>query len=940
MPPQDAPADADALALDSKVEAWIDAFHRLKKWERAPVNLRGAGKLMKTPVKRFREDLAKARETVGADAVERRIADAEAKRDTLQAALATTDDEDARARIEEEIAGIGQQIAQARTEIDLAIRIEQRVQRLEDAEGNLGAEKRAVMAEIADLQASVAAAAGDDGAAALPDRLDDARVGDFRKRHVEMQRRVDNARAEIMTFKKEGPDGPEERKYAVVNNTEYKILMGMLEKSILQLQRGDLDPAFATLDEVEALLVTYRNARTGADPIAQGRVLPSELGASFEVARSRIAELDKRGFKPAVQGLVDGFDDLKRLVDQRLDDGAAEFSAEAQAARTLAEDSGAAMQVALQIEGLFDATRADIATMRGNGHVHRPRRAEQKVVDYDPGDSMDAALATARQVRDYAAEKLADTRAEDLKRANMSDADLRAELDRLNARFAKLVKTRSDGTVKTKTDDDTGQQNVVPESGKLPAGAAGEMQLQLQAAEQLIASGSIDALKMAAAHFEGVDNFIGAIEQDPAIYRTFAKRFDALDARLKKIRKSFDLYEPDGRLELEARVKDLRDGHLTRKQADIEEDIETLDAAITAYRARVVELRGRKRGLKKTADERGEVLKDIGKLLANRKVAKGDTNPFDGYHGSYEKKLKAAYDKIAARSGKSLDDAAQMLVDMGDLHSLRAMMQQQERGEKLPPIQMDRVFEFVADARSGQEDHDKNQAQKKPFEAESKAVNKAVAKAIKATGKLKGDVSELEALENERAALDGETKESGDYVDGLARMTALNTRAGRFEKDAAAAAEILDTELDKAARACADSVREFRDHVAAFVPRVVAPAGELEGGGTQLDDPALYDRARIEGVMKSIADAMPDTMIAGLMAGVTGMMNKNAGHDARADARKEALMAVRALMKAFDGLESLAVFRTHPFKDNSIGVLEGARKALPRLEVRILRASV
>lgn len=929
------PPETDALELDSKVVKWIEAFHKLKKWKRVPnPKLRSGAKLKRSPARSFEQRLEGVRQEIGADAIEARIATSTAELQTLRTDLksATTDSE--RDAIEAEIAALDEQIAADRMELELCERIAQRIDRLEAVEGDLARDKAATMQKIADLQARLPQEAVN------LDTLDAGRVAEFRKRHVEVQRRVDNARAEVMTLTHQTPNGPEDRKYAVVNSTEYKILFGMLEQSVLQLELGELDDAFDTVDAAADLLVTYRNARTGADPIAKKPVLVPELDPYLEAARTRIDDLGKRGFDTAVDDLKTRHETLKDTLAKGVANGETDLAAvHGDVARTLQSDAEAALATCLEIEKLLAEARTDIATMRGNGHVHRPKRAEAKIAGYKPGDSMEVALERAGEIRAYAADKLAETRKDDLRREGMSDKALREQCESLNARFDAFLKTRKDGTRKTRKDDETGDQKLVQKSSKLPDEVVAEIELQLQAAEQLVASGSIDALRMAAGYFDGVEAFIGAIEKDPKIYLKIENTLDAIEKRIGKIEKSHGLYEPGQRLGLKAEVDELRKTCMARPQADVVEEIRDLSQRVDDFKAHVQTLRGRKRALAKTADERQKTLDNIGKLLADRKTTGADENPFDDYHGEYVNTLKTLRDKIAERSEKSLEEAKLLIVSMGQLKGIEDALVRQAKGEALPQHEMVAVYDFVADARQGQKEYDDNQAKKKEFNAKRSEVKKTIAKAIKRTEKLKGDPTELEALEGERTGLVAETKDSGKYIDGLAKMETLLTRANRLNEDAKAAAEILDTDLKQAAAACAKSVRSFRGHVQGFVKKVVEPEGKTDGGN-QLDDPTFYDRARIEGLMDAIVKAMPDAMIDRLDSNAAVLSDKRASPKDRKLARKEALLAVRALMGVFDGFDPLAVFRTHPFKDTSIDAHESARKALPRLEVRFLKVSI
>lgn len=929
------PNDADALDIDSKVEKWIEAFHSLKKWKRAPnPKLRSGKKRRKSPARTFEQKLAKIRADIGADAIDQLVATDKADIARLEQDLATATTDTERDRITAAIEALEEQVAANLMELDVAAKIAARVQRLDDAEGELDEVKADTLQKIADLQGQLPADAVD------LNTLDAKRVAEFRALHVGVQRNIDHARAEIVTLARPTRSGPKEDKFSVINSTEYKILFGMLEQSVLELQLGKLDDAFATVNAAAQLLVTYRNARTGADPVAQKPGLVPGLDAPMQAAMSRIEDLEKRGFATAVADLRNRHDALENTIRTGLANNEPDLAAvHAGTARALEADAEAALADYIKVEKLLAEARKDIATMRGNGHIHRPKRAEAKITAYQPGDSTQDALERAGEIRAYAAEKLADTRKDDLRRAGMSDADLRKQLDDIKHRFDAFLKTDKSGDRKTRKDDKTGQQKLVPKSSKLPDGAVAEIELQLLAAEQLIASGAIDALRMAASYFDGVENFIGAIENDPKIYKTLEGRFDKLDEKIAKIEKSYGLYEPGQRLDLKAEAGDLRKGHLTRLQSDVADDIDALDAKVDDFKAKVKGLRQRKRALEKVADEREATLKKIGAALAARNGTMNEENPFDGYHGGDADRLKTLRAKISERSERSLDEAAQIIVEMGNLKGILDALERQNKGEALPIDQMSAAFDFVADARQGQKAHDDNQAKKKDFNDKRSEAKKIIAKATDRTKDIKGDPTELEALENERVALVAETKDSGKYIEGLTKMDALVIRATRLSNDAKAAAAILDADLESAAVACAQGVRAFRGHVAGFVQKVVAPVG-MTDAGNQLDDPALYDRAKIEGLITAIVKAMPDAIIDRLDSNAAILADRQAAAKDRKIARKEALLAVRALMGVFDGFDPLAVFRSHPFKDESIAALESARKALPRLEIRFLKTSI
>lgn len=921
------------LELDTPITDWISAFNRARGWK----SLRGknesrpdAKNLRSSPKQQLKEDRAFALDGDRSAHLRNVIADQESRLQALDDAIANPAadaDIDALTLEREELSN-----EHNADKADLAIvdRVDAHVAQLRAVEGHLRGDLRDVRREINRLETEEPAVDAAD--------LDQDLLAQFRQKHVMVQGNIERARAEVMKIT--SVSNGKTLSYAIINGTEYKILFGMLEQAILIVGTGDLAAAIDRVDETQAQLNTFRTARTGASAIDAPVSEYGDLDGPMSEVEAQISLLSDKGMVTAAEQFEFRLEALsvaiKRAVATDAPDLRDTFLKDV---TDLGKEVTEARNQTLEVLQIWADVRTDIATFRANGHRIRPERC-QRMLDEgirlaEVQAHMPRVLDDARELAQYVRARLDRSKEQDLQRANLEPADMQNALTALDDRFNDFFKKKRNGEIATQKDTKSGEQKGKKKNRDLPRGALEEIELQMLAARQLIESDSVDALKTADEYLTGVSNFITAIENDPKIYVHLADEFTRVEKKIAKTKKLYPLYEPGRLLDFTAELDALRANHLTRAQESVTRDTDDLRERVLTFRAEMRELQTLKRALAKQADGVDKIIGSIGDRL---KKDQAGFVLFDGYYGPEIARMATIRDQIAERSPASLKEAAAGLIEInGNLGWLLTLLEKKKAGRDLDQAESEHVEALVSVARSGQLDHDANEAKKKDFNSGISELTKVLSSTKNTLEDLKGDPSEISGLEAERDGLDAETKKSGAYIDGLAKLEGLNSRANQIADDARKASEILDGDLATAARNCVQAVDLFTLKLGTFVEDVIEPAGETDGRN-QLELPP-FDAASINSFFTKLQGSLQKVNTAEMSRQSARVADRSETLPDRKIARKTALQELRKLMALFDSFAPMQHFRRHPFANGEAADrLVSARQALPRLEMRLLTA--
>lgn len=924
---------SDTLVLDTPTSEWIAAFNRARGWK----SLRGgnasrpdAKDLKKRPKSQLIEDREFALDGYDKDKLDALVVAQENELARLNNAIETAPpdaDIDAWLEKRKELLPF---LEMNKADLAVAKRVDAHVAQLQSVEGHLGHDLSDVRREIRKLEA---AAVDFD-----PDDLDQDLLAQFRQRHVAVQGNIENARAEVMKITT--LDGKKTRSYAIINGAEYKILFGMLEQAILILATGDVQAALARVEETQTKMNAFRTARTGATAIDPPPSEHGDLDGPVNDVEMQISVLDKKGFTEAANQYGFRLAALSHAIQQAVNANTPDLRKQfLPAVEALGEETALARDQALTVEQIMFDIQTDIASMRANGHIHRPNRSQRELEDLERLSQaqalMSIVVSDAQDAAKIIRKRLEETKQEDLRKSNLKPAEIQNELGALDKRYKDFFVQNLQGEIFQQKDTKSGELKGIKKNRKLPRGALEEIDLQLLAAQQLAQSDSVDALKTADDYLTGVSNFIEAIEKDPDVYVKLEDEFTRVEKKITKTKKKFPLYEPGRLLDLKAELDALRANHLTRLPANVTADTDDLRERVLAFRAEMAEAQTFKRALQKQADGVDKTIEAIGKRL--KKDHKGIVK-FDGYYGPEVVRMMTVRDQIAERSAKSLKQASATLDEIsGNLGWLLRLLEKEKSGKSLGNNERLHVDELVSAARSGQLDKDANDAKKKEFESGLKAFTKDLKTAKKSLKKIKSDLSEVTALDSKRDGLKAETEKFGSYIDGLAELKGLQSRVDQLNTEAEVAIDILDKDLATAVDKCAQTLLLFTHKLGTFVEDVIRPEGK-DGKENQLDQPPL-DAAKISAFFDKLKGSLEKIDIAEMRSQSARVTDGTLTVKDRKLARKIALQELRKLMTLFDSFAPMQHFRAHPFaKGDASTQMVSARKALSQLEVRLLTA--
>lgn len=920
------------LDLKSSVTDWIAAFNRAKGWETLRQNpaTPKATDLRKSPKRQLAQEMAARLGGGDKQALTDAISQDDLALQDLERQVAGAGPGDDITALQAQLEQLRTNLSEKRANLAIVEKIERRLAQLLLIEGNLPADLKKVREDNVALRERAEEAGLD------PSAMDPKQLAGFRRAHVDMQKNIDNARAEVMVVTTDATG--KTRSYAIISSQEYKVLYGLLEQSLLVLQTEGVDKAFQKILEVQTLLGSYRSARTGgiANTAPPSPIEESGLEPRFRLANELIDGIRQRGLTATANGLQAGCDDLYRDVEAAvlakevgIKEGYLDLIEVIIAGARRSRDD------AVVVQSVVAAVNTDIATLTANGHPADEPRTLLANFLRDAGAQSQTSITVGRahELAATVRQTLKEATDTELEKAGLNRDVMRADVDDLGARFEKFFSHNIiTGNIRTQTDTKSQEKKNVRANKDIPRAALDEIDLQLMAARQLLDSDSVEALKTADGYLTGVKTFISTIEDDPKVYAHLEDGFKKIESAIKKLESDYPLYLPGDRLDLMAKLTELRTGQYTRPQDAVQADSDLLATRVDDLKTEMKRLQARKRALAKTADDVDKLIKDIGKVLKGKKAFVD----LDGYYGPEVERMMEVRDQIAERTEQSLDQAESAITTM-KANLLLALESARNWAAKkgLDEAGISALDTLLADAREGQTAHDLDMAAKKDFESAVKKLGSDISSVKKKLEKLKADPAELMTLESDHTALKADVEKTGKFASGVERAAALQSRVTQVRDDAVSAAEVLDAGLADAAAACVDAVDGFVAKLDTFVADVIVPAGEGDAGN-EFD---TFEKAKIQSFFTKLAQSVRGTGTDALKTNAAIVADRSAGIPARKKAREVALSELRKLMALFDAFPPMLHFRSHPFatKDASTRAAS-ARQAMPRLEMRLLTA--
>lgn len=935
------PNDSDTLEkAPTTVTDWIGKFNKAKGWK--PLKAPSAGKkVMKSPVHRYEEALTKA--TCDTRKAESALQQAKIKMDALQRVVESQEDPTKKQRAEDLLEEAEEAHKEAEAAYNTACELEGRQAKklvtLTAVEEDLDVDLNVVAERVATLQDTLEAQKTDPYAN-LTEKEKDSKFQIVQDMRNLVARNIDKARAEVFKMVKV-VDGEEiERSYAVICPAEYKILHAMLDEAMLIYLTGDAEAAKTKINATSEQLNVFRSARTGATIIEkQESAFDSRLSLPIGQIEGQISWLRTNGFEPCANALEKDVLDLRLRIQETqknspetvFDDHKVDVDDLTKTALEEVDNGKFCAQITLIIY-------KQIATLRA---MDAPRTADQLNGELD-GIENPASVLLIRRMGLERLEMKWKTETENLKKLQTAQAmvnvqKMNDQLKGLQTKYDDFFKKNRKGEIRTIKDSQTQQERGVKKDKKIPREALNELEMKLLAAQQLLESDSIDALKLAKEYLDEVEGFETSVGDNSKHFEYIIQKLGLVNKTLDRLKTKYGAYEASRTVDLAARVEKFEGSYKSKDPKKAYRELLPFydEAVLIKDCARACHAAYKE--CEKLAKRVKSEIKSLSKVMSNSKIGGVDIT---GYFGKFIDDLAEAQRIADERDEASLNRAKslmmQLIDDVQDTTAVAEKCLSEGSRDKLNGPELTTWTSLREDATKGQKKENAREENKKKFDTERESVKGKFTKLLVLFGKLNLDTSELDVALKEIDGLKAMAKASGDYEDALERVEELKVDADRHQKTGTEMAAFKKLNAEAATKDCADKLRNFIAAVKGF-DKVIEKVGDV----TELKAPDSGESIT-PGDVTSYLD-----IVAGLVrpadvkkledSGKALQTALNApGADPRPP-REAALSAVRTLIGALQANPPLAHFRKQPFSSGT-PELNIAMAALPRLEIKLLTA--
>ncbi|MEO1599503.1 MAG: hypothetical protein AAFU49_03375 [Pseudomonadota bacterium] len=932
-------------ALTAQQEAWTDAVMKLLKLsgqKRKQMKKEKGIRIWSTDSLHNRYSEAYERSVIeDRTAAEKRLEDNEKELEDLRLEIiekTKTATQEELQELEERREELIEEIEEDKTALELMDSTKMRLDTLDEVEGDLSGQLDTLGEEITELQRIVDEAFPNRQDAI--DGLNTQEANRFRFEHDAIAKQIEDSLLRVFELKRivPGPDNTtieQVRNYTQINKTEYAILYGMLEKAELLFLAPDsgLKEAMIELERTRRKLAEFVAARRGWTAVYSPTKESTPVDGFLRSIEGKAALLQTKGYAHAADQLLLQHSMLETQVQRQAKTDPSQIAPKFLASiQNLIEQADREYELMKEVEAELAKVEVAIRTFKANGKDGFAHRAQTQLESFDRDRPLSECLEDARSLvsrYEGLAGRDLDEQLEDETEINREQ--LESRLETLRETYDSLFKHEKDGSVKmiidTQTRDEKGAKKY--EYRKVPREAIREFELMMQGAEQLLESGSVDALKKAEMWLAGTQTAIDNVKRTPDLYSRLQYRYDALKNELNAVSKKYAQFGVGERAELMQELGECEKDLKTVFQAELESRLSNLESDVRRHRETCRKLKAQHKALTKEAKAIKGLLDDLGKLLVSETKKGNMPVEYDGYWGGMRAELKTIEGKIERGQKSTLNEAKTELPKLRTkaermLQIFRRIIAGKDNDRK----DLLDFGAFMRDCRAGQKTHTESEAVHEEYTDFKKDLETDIKTLVKKLKKLKMDPSDAEVLEQRRSTVRTEIKGSKDYPHGLAEMRKIREDYNTLKREADLAQEMVDKSLVEVARDVQSKVRTFREEITGFLADTVEPAG-----GDDYDD---VDTDKVSTFLTMLNTAVPDTKVNDLVSKSAIVADGEQSLDDRKLARRVALAALRALMQVFDGFPAMAHYRANPFGGSeSVGTL---KRVLPRLEIKLLTA--
>lgn len=915
MMPKDAPKQAAPTA--PSVQDWIEKFNKAKGWK--PLDPAAPKEqLMVTPYNRFEEALTRST----ADAMEANNALRQAQRriDALSTGIEEMSEGAQKERAELELEQAKEAHAQAlvayRKARELEVKQGTRLRQITEIEEDLDQDLAQAAQRVSDLQDALTAQNVDPYAAIEADERDREFLI-LQQMRDGVAKDIEKALSEVFTMIKVAGGTRTERKYATICPEEYKILHAMLDEAMLIYLTGDPQAAMKAIVATREQMFLYRSARTGGIIIEQQEAaFDPRLSGPLGAIDGQISWLRFVGLTAAADELEAESIRLRRAIIETQNNAPETVYAthleEVEAHQVVVE---AKVKDAKTCVDLTEDIHRCGKTLRA---MEAPAKADALEGDLRGLDN-DPYLGVRRlMLQGILRQGEAEIRL--LRRAqaaaeNVDISALTGQLQTLRASYDAAVKKKNKS---------------------IPKEALEEIEMKLSAAQQLIESESVDALRLAKEYLDAVGAYEGSVTQNAKVFDDIIATLKRVNKKLARLQSKYGAYEANRTVSLKSRVEKFEGSYKSKNPVEAHRALEAMWDEAGVLKADVRRCKATYDACAKAAKAVQGQIDALSKLMAKNPI---HGVKISGYFGAFVSDLAEARRIADERDEVSLERAGEMLaqlqIDLDEAVGLAAKFNKSKSSNAMSGGEKGAWIKLRQDTVRGQQKEEAREAQQKLFETEYTAVKALFTKLVKAFTLSNMDASDLEIALHEIAGLKAQTKASGDYEEPLKRLAELKQDASRHTATVADMASFKKLDVEKAAADCASKLRAFTRAVMGLEGEIdkVGDVGDLlsSDGNTRISS------AEVKSYLQTVAGFVRDTDLAALETNGKLMQQALDAGDNPRPPREAALSALRSLTGALQGNGPLAHYRKQPFTGGN-PELEVAMAALPRLEIKLLTA--
>ena len=526
------------------------------------------------------------------------------------------------------------------------------------------------------------------------------------------------------------------KQYARLNDVQYAFVGVMLtEARLIAVKEGDFAQALKKAEEANNKISEFDGVQLGAIQMADRlKSDPALYDIELSLIDSLIKTLETERYRDAGSPLREEYAaaraEARRAAERLAEDSpVAAIDAEVEKELPVNEELKAVVDALLDkvrtakskrdaIEEALDGVQDNIEVMHVNDFLVAAVH-EENLAAFRVGTDLVDAETRAKAILEASAKAVQDEIDRTLSDDNVSREQLQLRAKSLDQMYGDLFKHEKDGSIVMIKDSTTGQLKGRKSNKKLPRETLVEIEMKILAANQLLQSQSVDALREANAQLRVIEAVMEKLKTQPDFFDKVGKIIDSMKQRLTTLKKKYGLYEVSRRVELTMQIDELGGAFAKQTPDEIlavgvgyESTLKSIEADVVARKAEFESFEKRAKKLKNDhIDKLGKKIKEAFKNNKFGQPSDDETKAMKlkSYDGKFHTDLESAIAEGEKRDAASINRANWQLVELNtEITGIEALLDKRKDQSYLvgsddptQPGDREKLDEFLRDAVAG-----------------------------------------------------------------------------------------------------------------------------------------------------------------------------------------------------------------------------------------------